>query len=131
MLRQNNSVSLLLSLSVSFPYISSPSLLLLQVVVQVKPVYTPPQLFPIGKETITYIASDRSGNQANCSFTVTVIGELILSGDCIKVNYGSCYIWPAWLVPERKRERWKRICSQIFTSIVSFSPSKQQLVLSE
>lgn len=49
----------------------------LQVVVQVKPVYTPPQLFPIGKETITYIGTDRSGNQANCSFTVTVIGELI------------------------------------------------------
>ncbi|XP_039996882.1 sushi, von Willebrand factor type A, EGF and pentraxin domain-containing protein 1 isoform X2 [Xiphias gladius] len=43
-----------------------------EVVVQVKPVYTPPQLFPIGKETITYIATDRSGNQANCSFTVTV-----------------------------------------------------------
>lgn len=51
----------------------SPSL---QVVVQVKPVYTPPQLLPIGRETITYIATDRSGNQANCSFTVTVIGEL-------------------------------------------------------
>lgn len=40
-----------------------------------KPVYTPPQLFPIGVETITYIATDRSGNQANCSFTVSVIGE--------------------------------------------------------
>ncbi|XP_023804740.1 sushi, von Willebrand factor type A, EGF and pentraxin domain-containing protein 1 isoform X3 [Oryzias latipes] len=44
-----------------------------EVVVQVKPVYSPPQLIPIGKETITYIATDRSGNQANCSFTVTVI----------------------------------------------------------
>ncbi|XP_029026032.1 sushi, von Willebrand factor type A, EGF and pentraxin domain-containing protein 1 isoform X4 [Betta splendens] len=44
-----------------------------EIVVQVKPVYTPPQLFPIGKETITYIATDRSGNQANCSFIVTVI----------------------------------------------------------
>uniref|UniRef100_A0A671UN51 Sushi, von Willebrand factor type A, EGF and pentraxin domain-containing protein 1 n=1 Tax=Sparus aurata TaxID=8175 RepID=A0A671UN51_SPAAU len=44
-----------------------------EVAVQVKPVYTPPQLIPIGKETITYIATDRSGNQANCSFTVTVI----------------------------------------------------------
>ncbi|XP_041840984.1 sushi, von Willebrand factor type A, EGF and pentraxin domain-containing protein 1 isoform X2 [Melanotaenia boesemani] len=44
-----------------------------EVVVQVKPIYSPPQLFPIGKETITYIATDRSGNQANCSFTVTVI----------------------------------------------------------
>nr|XP_033465702.1 sushi, von Willebrand factor type A, EGF and pentraxin domain-containing protein 1 isoform X2 [Epinephelus lanceolatus] len=44
-----------------------------EVVVQVKPVYTPPQLLPIGEETITYIGTDRSGNQANCSFTVTVI----------------------------------------------------------
>ncbi|KAK9524849.1 hypothetical protein VZT92_017214 [Zoarces viviparus] len=44
-----------------------------EVVVQVKPVYTPPQLFPIGKETITYIGTDRSGNRANCSFTVTVV----------------------------------------------------------
>ncbi|XP_034532135.1 sushi, von Willebrand factor type A, EGF and pentraxin domain-containing protein 1 isoform X3 [Notolabrus celidotus] len=44
-----------------------------EVAVQVKPVYTPPALFPIGKETITYTATDRSGNQANCSFTVTVI----------------------------------------------------------
>ncbi|XP_053715495.1 sushi, von Willebrand factor type A, EGF and pentraxin domain-containing protein 1 isoform X1 [Synchiropus splendidus] len=44
-----------------------------EVQVQVKPVYTPPQLLPIGKETITYIATDRSGNQANCSFTVTVV----------------------------------------------------------
>ncbi|XP_074555287.1 sushi, von Willebrand factor type A, EGF and pentraxin domain-containing protein 1 [Halichoeres trimaculatus] len=44
-----------------------------EVAVQVKPVYTSPALFPIGKETITYIATDRSGNQANCSFTVTVI----------------------------------------------------------
>ncbi|AWO97474.1 putative sushi von Willebrand factor type A EGF and pentraxin domain-containing protein 1 [Scophthalmus maximus] len=44
-----------------------------EVVVQVKPVYVPPQFFPIGKQTITYTASDRSGNQANCSFTVTVI----------------------------------------------------------
>lgn len=42
-----------------------------------KPVYAPPQLFPIGKETITYIASDHSGNQANCSFAVTVVGELL------------------------------------------------------
>ena len=57
-------------------YISD-SLSLLQVVVQVKPVYTPPQLLPIGRETITYIGTDRSGNQANCSFTATVIGEFL------------------------------------------------------
>ncbi|KAK7910339.1 hypothetical protein WMY93_015023 [Mugilogobius chulae] len=44
-----------------------------EVSVQVKPVYTPPQLLPIGKEAVTYIATDRSGNQANCSFTVTII----------------------------------------------------------
>ncbi|CAB1421446.1 unnamed protein product [Pleuronectes platessa] len=44
-----------------------------EVAVQVKPVYAPPQLFPIGRETITYIATDRTGNQANCSFTVTVV----------------------------------------------------------
>lgn len=44
---------------------------------QVKPVYAPPQLFPIGKETITYIATDHSGNQANCSFAVTVVGEFV------------------------------------------------------
>lgn len=60
-------------------------LFLLQVVVQVKPVYNPPQLLPFGKETITYIATDLSGNQANCSFTVTVIGELIQK-NCIKAN---------------------------------------------
>ncbi|XP_064877917.1 sushi, von Willebrand factor type A, EGF and pentraxin domain-containing protein 1-like isoform X5 [Oncorhynchus nerka] len=44
-----------------------------EVLVQVKPVYTPPQLFPIGEEKITYAATDRAGNQANCTFTVTVI----------------------------------------------------------
>lgn len=51
-----------------------------KVSVQVKPVYTLPQLFPIGVQAITYIATDRSGNQANCSFTVTVIGESRLPG---------------------------------------------------
>lgn len=55
-----------------------------QVAVQVKPVYTPPQLFPIGMQVITYIATDRSGNQANCSFTVTVIGESRLPGDALQ-----------------------------------------------
>uniref|UniRef100_A0A4W5M048 Sushi domain-containing protein n=1 Tax=Hucho hucho TaxID=62062 RepID=A0A4W5M048_9TELE len=47
-----------------------------EVLVQVKPVYTPPQLFPIGEERIIYTATDRAGNQANCTFTVTVIGEV-------------------------------------------------------
>lgn len=62
---------------------------LLQVVVQVKPVYSPPQLFPIGKETITYITTDRSGNQANCSFTVTVIGEHPFSYVCLCYRFRS------------------------------------------
>ncbi|XP_061133183.1 sushi, von Willebrand factor type A, EGF and pentraxin domain-containing protein 1 isoform X1 [Syngnathus typhle] len=44
-----------------------------EVALQVKPVYAPPQLLPVGTETITYAAADRSGNRANCSFTVTVI----------------------------------------------------------
>ncbi|KAM6949553.1 LOW QUALITY PROTEIN: sushi, von Willebrand factor type A, EGF and pentraxin domain-containing protein 1 [Aplochiton taeniatus] len=44
-----------------------------EVLVQVKPVYSPPQLFPIGVERITYTATDRVGNQASCTFTVTVI----------------------------------------------------------
>ncbi|KAG7461968.1 hypothetical protein MATL_G00196770 [Megalops atlanticus] len=44
-----------------------------EVVVQVTPIFTPPQLFPIGEERITYMAIDRSGNRANCSFSVTVI----------------------------------------------------------
>ncbi|XP_028973250.2 sushi, von Willebrand factor type A, EGF and pentraxin domain-containing protein 1 isoform X3 [Esox lucius] len=44
-----------------------------EVLVQVKPVYSPPQLFPIGEERITYVTTDRAGNQANCTFTVTVI----------------------------------------------------------
>ena len=57
--------------------------------VQVKPVYSPPQLFPIGEETITYIATDRSGNQANCSFTVTVIGEFILQRSAVQRITGS------------------------------------------
>lgn len=70
---------------------------LLQVVVQVKPVYAPPQLFPIGKETITYIATDRSGNQANCSFTVTVIGEFILLETASKQTMNAAY-GLAWLI---------------------------------
>ncbi|KAG7270326.1 hypothetical protein CRUP_007027, partial [Coryphaenoides rupestris] len=53
----------------------------LEVTVQVKPVYTPPQFFPVGTETISYIATDRAGNQANCSFTVTVVGgRLVVKG---------------------------------------------------
>ncbi|XP_072543610.1 sushi, von Willebrand factor type A, EGF and pentraxin domain-containing protein 1 isoform X2 [Salminus brasiliensis] len=44
-----------------------------EVVVQVMPILNPSQPFPIGTEIITYTATDRTGNRANCSFTVTVI----------------------------------------------------------
>ncbi|XP_061107701.1 sushi, von Willebrand factor type A, EGF and pentraxin domain-containing protein 1 isoform X3 [Conger conger] len=44
-----------------------------EVVVQMTPIFIPPQMFPIGEERITYTATDRSGNRANCSFTVRVI----------------------------------------------------------
>lgn len=43
---------------------------------QVTPVLNPMQPFPIGTELITYTATDRTGNKANCSFTVTVVGEV-------------------------------------------------------
>lgn len=71
----------------------------LQVAVQVKPVYAPPQLFPIGTQTITYIATDRSGNQANCSFTVTVIGEFNLletHNNVNKVSYLKHHMVSIW-----------------------------------
>ena len=58
-----------------FLFLFAHLLLLPQVLVQVKPVYSPPQLFPIGQERITYTATDRAGNRANCSFTVAVVGE--------------------------------------------------------
>ncbi|XP_051756633.1 sushi, von Willebrand factor type A, EGF and pentraxin domain-containing protein 1 isoform X4 [Ctenopharyngodon idella] len=44
-----------------------------EVVVQVTPVLNPMQPFPIGTEFITYTATDRTGNKANCTFTVTVV----------------------------------------------------------
>ncbi|KAK3545348.1 hypothetical protein QTP70_004069 [Hemibagrus guttatus] len=44
-----------------------------EVVVQVTPILSPAQPFPIGTEVITYTATDPAGNKANCSFTVTVI----------------------------------------------------------
>lgn len=40
------------------------------------PVLNPMQPFPIGTEFITYTATDRTGNKANCSFTVTVVGKV-------------------------------------------------------
>uniref|UniRef100_A0A8C1SDC7 Sushi, von Willebrand factor type A, EGF and pentraxin domain-containing protein 1 n=1 Tax=Cyprinus carpio TaxID=7962 RepID=A0A8C1SDC7_CYPCA len=44
-----------------------------EVVVQLTPVLNPLQPFPVGTEFITYTATDRTGNKANCSFTVTVV----------------------------------------------------------
>ncbi|XP_069096987.1 sushi, von Willebrand factor type A, EGF and pentraxin domain-containing protein 1 isoform X1 [Pleurodeles waltl] len=44
-----------------------------EVSVQVSPAFLAPQLFPIGEEIITYTATDRSGNQATCTFKVTVL----------------------------------------------------------
>ncbi|KAI5629830.1 sushi, von Willebrand factor type A, EGF and pentraxin domain-containing protein 1 isoform X1 [Silurus asotus] len=44
-----------------------------EVIVQVTPILSPAQPFPIGTEVITYTATDPAGNKANCSFTVTVI----------------------------------------------------------
>ncbi|GAA6078945.1 sushi, von Willebrand factor type A, EGF and pentraxin domain-containing protein 1 isoform X1, partial [Tachysurus ichikawai] len=44
-----------------------------EVVVQVTPILSPAQPFPIGTEVITYTVTDPAGNKANCSFMVTVI----------------------------------------------------------
>nr|XP_056705184.1 sushi, von Willebrand factor type A, EGF and pentraxin domain-containing protein 1 [Euleptes europaea] len=44
-----------------------------EVSVQVTPAFTPPYLFPIGEVGITYTATDKSGNQASCTFSVKVI----------------------------------------------------------
>ncbi|KAL8203033.1 UNVERIFIED_CONTAM: Sushi, von Willebrand factor type A, EGF and pentraxin domain-containing protein 1 [Gekko kuhli] len=44
-----------------------------EVSVQVSPAFTPPYLFPIGEVGITYTATDKSGNQASCTFSIKVI----------------------------------------------------------
>ncbi|XP_028660616.2 LOW QUALITY PROTEIN: sushi, von Willebrand factor type A, EGF and pentraxin domain-containing protein 1 [Erpetoichthys calabaricus] len=44
-----------------------------QVSIQVTPAFIPPHTFPIGEIRITYTATDRSGNRANCSFKVKVV----------------------------------------------------------
>uniref|UniRef100_A0A4W3I336 Sushi, von Willebrand factor type A, EGF and pentraxin domain containing 1 n=1 Tax=Callorhinchus milii TaxID=7868 RepID=A0A4W3I336_CALMI len=44
-----------------------------EVSLQVIPAFVPPHLFPIGEVTITYIAVDKAGNKASCSFNVRVI----------------------------------------------------------
>ena len=40
--------------------------------------HTPGSTFAIGYTWVVYAAWDRSGNKATCSFTVIVIGELML-----------------------------------------------------
>ncbi|KAJ7408534.1 hypothetical protein BTVI_59212 [Pitangus sulphuratus] len=44
-----------------------------QVSVHVTPAFIPPFLLPIGKADITYTATDKSGNEASCTFSVKVI----------------------------------------------------------
>ncbi|XP_067409310.1 sushi, von Willebrand factor type A, EGF and pentraxin domain-containing protein 1 isoform X1 [Emydura macquarii macquarii] len=44
-----------------------------EVSIHVTPAFVPPSLFPIGEVAITYIAVDKSDNQASCTFSVTVI----------------------------------------------------------
>ncbi|NXO38057.1 SVEP1 protein, partial [Locustella ochotensis] len=41
--------------------------------IHVTPAFIPPFLFPIGEVDITYTATDRSGNEARCTFNVKVI----------------------------------------------------------
>lgn len=38
------------------------------------PAMIPPVMLPISRTLITYVAEDMTGNKANCTFTVTVIG---------------------------------------------------------
>ncbi|XP_060618494.2 sushi, von Willebrand factor type A, EGF and pentraxin domain-containing protein 1 isoform X2 [Anolis sagrei] len=44
-----------------------------EVSIQVTPAFVPPYLFPIGEVDITYTATDGSGNQASCTFSIKVI----------------------------------------------------------
>uniref|UniRef100_H3AD23 Sushi, von Willebrand factor type A, EGF and pentraxin domain containing 1 n=1 Tax=Latimeria chalumnae TaxID=7897 RepID=H3AD23_LATCH len=44
-----------------------------EVLVQATPAVLSPHLFPIGDVTVTYTATDQSGNRANCSFNIQVI----------------------------------------------------------
>ncbi|XP_009082123.1 PREDICTED: sushi, von Willebrand factor type A, EGF and pentraxin domain-containing protein 1-like, partial [Acanthisitta chloris] len=44
-----------------------------EVSVHVTPAFIPPFLFPIGEVDITYTATDKSGNEASCTFSVKVI----------------------------------------------------------
>ncbi|XP_053558647.1 sushi, von Willebrand factor type A, EGF and pentraxin domain-containing protein 1 [Bombina bombina] len=44
-----------------------------EVSIQVSPAFIPPYMFPIGEVSVTYIATDPSGNQASCTFNIKVI----------------------------------------------------------
>jgi hypothetical protein len=51
-------------------------------------VYPSPNLFYVGVTTITYTVTDSNGNTVNCSFTVTVMGEPVIT--CLPpVNYNT------------------------------------------
>ncbi|CAH2293998.1 sushi, von Willebrand factor type A, EGF and pentraxin domain-containing 1 [Pelobates cultripes] len=43
-----------------------------EVSIQISPGFLPPQMFPIGEVTVTYIATDTSGNKASCTFNIKV-----------------------------------------------------------
>ena len=40
--------------------------------------HKPDDQFPVGSTTVTYYARDISGNQATCTFTVTVLGKVCI-----------------------------------------------------
>ncbi|KAG8455052.1 hypothetical protein GDO86_001318 [Hymenochirus boettgeri] len=44
-----------------------------EVLIQVSPAFQPPYVFPIGEFSVTYTATDISGNQASCTFNIKVI----------------------------------------------------------
>jgi hypothetical protein len=66
--------------------------------------YNPGDLFPVGVTTVTYTASDSTGNSANCSFTVTVIDnqDPVITGcpgDTTVHTNGSCGRAVSWIEP--------------------------------
>ncbi|OCU00923.1 sushi, von Willebrand factor type A, EGF and pentraxin domain-containing protein 1 isoform X1 [Xenopus laevis] len=44
-----------------------------EVSIQVSPAFLPPYIFPIGEVSVTYMATDVSGNEASCTFNIKVI----------------------------------------------------------
>ena len=66
--------------------------------------FTPGAEFPLGITTVTYIATDESGNSDTCSFTVTVVDETapVISGcpaDVIVTANNSCKATASWTAP--------------------------------